>query len=87
LHLKTAMSAIRAYERPLAEKLVAGLIAIPAVTVYGITDPAHFDRHAPTAALTLQGYTPRQVAEWLGGEGIFVGLTLLRVSSHQVARY
>jgi selenocysteine lyase/cysteine desulfurase len=81
------MAAIRAYERPLTEKLVAGLIAIPAVTIYGITDATHFDRRAPTAALTLQGYTPRQVAEWLGDEGIFVGLTLLRVGSHRAARY
>jgi cysteine desulfurase family protein (TIGR01976 family) len=40
LHLKTAMAAIRAYERPVA--------------------------------FTLEGYTPRQVAERLGGEGIFV---------------
>jgi selenocysteine lyase/cysteine desulfurase len=87
LHLKMAMAAIRVYERPLAEKLVTGLIAIPAVTVYGITDQARFDRRAPTAALTLQGYTPRQAAEWLGGEGIFVGLTLLRVGSHRAARY
>jgi selenocysteine lyase/cysteine desulfurase len=55
LHLKTAMSAIRAYERPLAERLISGLMAIPGVV-----------------AFTLEGYTPRQVAERLGGEGIFV---------------
>jgi selenocysteine lyase/cysteine desulfurase len=30
------------------------------------------DRRAPTAAFTLEGYTPRQVAERLGQEGIFV---------------
>jgi len=33
LHLKTAMAAIRAYERPLAEQLVSGLASIPGVTV------------------------------------------------------
>lgn len=27
---------------------------------------------APTVAFTLAGYTPRQIAEWLGQEGIFV---------------
>jgi selenocysteine lyase/cysteine desulfurase len=63
LHLKTAMAAIRAYERPLAEQLISGLMAIPGVTLYGITDPARFDQRAPTAAFTLEGYTPRQVAE------------------------
>ena len=72
LHLKTAMAAIHAYERPLAERLISGLMAIPGMTVYGITDPARFDQRAPTAAFTLEGYTPREVAERLGGEGIFV---------------
>jgi selenocysteine lyase/cysteine desulfurase len=41
-------------------------------TFYGITDPAPFDQRAPTVAFTLEGYTPRQVAERLGEEGIFV---------------
>jgi selenocysteine lyase/cysteine desulfurase len=72
LHLKTAMAAIRAYERPLAERLVSGLASIPGVTIYGITDPACFDQRVPTVAFRLEGYTPRQVAERLGGEGIFV---------------
>jgi cysteine desulfurase family protein (TIGR01976 family) len=72
LYLKTAMAAIRAYERPLAEQLISGLMAIPGVTIYGITDPARFDQRAPTVAFTLEGYTPRQVAERLGQAGIFV---------------
>jgi hypothetical protein len=66
LHLKTAMAAIRAYERPLAKRLISG------VTIYGITDPARFDGRAPTVAFTLEGYAPHQVAERLGQEGIFV---------------
>jgi selenocysteine lyase/cysteine desulfurase len=72
LHLKTAMAAIRAYERPLAERLISGLMAIPGVTVYGITALARFDQRAPAVAFTLYGYTLRQVAERLGQEGIFV---------------
>jgi selenocysteine lyase/cysteine desulfurase len=72
LHLKTAMAAIRAYEQPLAEQLIKGLQAIPSVTIYGITDPARFDERAPTVAFTLEGHTPRQVAEQLGQAGIFV---------------
>jgi selenocysteine lyase/cysteine desulfurase len=65
LHLKTAMSAIRAYERPLVGRMIEGLKKIPGVTLYGITDPARLDRRAPTVAFTLEGYTPRQVAERL----------------------
>ncbi len=66
------MAAIRAYERPLAERLVSGLASIPGVTVYGITDPTCFDQRVPTVAFTLEGHTPRQVAERLGQESIFV---------------
>jgi selenocysteine lyase/cysteine desulfurase len=73
LYLKTAMATIRAYERPLAERLISGLVGIPGVTVYGITDSARFDQRAPTVAFTLEEYTPREVAERLGQEGIFVG--------------
>jgi selenocysteine lyase/cysteine desulfurase len=72
LQLKTAMTVIRAYERPLAGRLISGLMAIPGVTLYGISDPARFEQRAPTVAFTLEGYTPRQVAERLGEEGIFV---------------
>jgi selenocysteine lyase/cysteine desulfurase len=66
------MSAIRAYERPLVGRMIAGLEEIPGVTLYGITDPARFNRRAPTVAFTLEGYRPRQVAERLGQAGIFI---------------
>jgi selenocysteine lyase/cysteine desulfurase len=48
------------------------LMAISGVTIYGITDPARFDQRVPTVAFTLEEYTPREVAERLGEEGIFV---------------
>ena len=48
------MAAIRAYERPLAERLVTGLMGIPGVTLYGITDPDRFDQRAPTVAFALE---------------------------------
>lgn len=72
LHLKTDVAAIRAHERPLAEQLIKGLMEIPGATLYSITDPARFDRRAPTVAFTLEGYTPRQVAERVEQAGIFV---------------
>jgi cysteine desulfurase family protein (TIGR01976 family) len=70
--LKTAMAAIRAYERPLFERLARGLGAIPGLTIYGITSPARFDQRVPTLAFRLKGYSPQQIAERLGDEGIFV---------------
>jgi len=72
LQLKAAMTAIRAYERPLIERLLAGLSAIPGVTIYGITDAARFDRRVPTAAFRMRTHTPAQVAERLDQAGIFV---------------
>jgi selenocysteine lyase/cysteine desulfurase len=70
--VERAMSLIRAYERQLAERLIAGLAGIDGVTIYGLTDPERFAWRVPTVACTLRGYTPLEVAAWLGDEGIFV---------------
>jgi len=66
------MAAIQAYERPLFEHFVAGLLAIPGLSFYGIRDFDRFDRRTPTAAFRLAGHTPRQVAEHLARRGIYV---------------
>ena len=72
LQLKTAMTAIRAYERPLTERLLTGLQATSGITIYGITDVNRFDERVPTISFRMQGLTPAQVAERLGEAGIFV---------------
>jgi selenocysteine lyase/cysteine desulfurase len=66
-----AMRAIQEYERGLSERLVAGLLAIPGLTFYGITDPARFGSRTPTVAVRIAGHTPRELAEQLGHRGIF----------------
>lgn len=70
--LKTALCAIRAYERPIFEHLMRGLRAMPGVTIYGITDPSRFDQRVPTVSFRMQGYTPQEIAQRFGDEGIFV---------------
>jgi selenocysteine lyase/cysteine desulfurase len=70
--LVTAMQAIKAYERELSEKLIAGLLEVPGLTLYGITDPARFESRTPTVSVRIEGHTPRQLAEALGEQGIFV---------------
>jgi selenocysteine lyase/cysteine desulfurase len=70
--LLSAMDAIRAYEHGLAETLVAGLLEIPGLTFYGIADPQRFDKRTPTVAVRIEGHTPRELAERLGEQGIFV---------------
>jgi cysteine desulfurase family protein (TIGR01976 family) len=69
--LLTAMHAIRDYERGLAERLIAGLLAIPGLTFYGISDPARFAQRTPTVGVRIAGHTPRELSEFLGERGIF----------------
>jgi cysteine desulfurase family protein (TIGR01976 family) len=65
-----AMTAIRSYETALYRRLADGLEAIPGLRLYGITDRARFADRTPTAALTIDGHTPRAICEALGREGI-----------------
>lgn len=66
-----AMEAIQAYERRLSQKLIAGLLAIPGLTFYGISDPARFAWRTPTVAIRMERCTPRELARKLGDRGIF----------------
>jgi cysteine desulfurase family protein (TIGR01976 family) len=66
------IQAIEKYEQVLIEKLVQGLQQIRGLKIYGITNPGRFNQRVPTVSFRLQGFTPHQVAEYLGKEGIFV---------------
>ncbi|MCS6939914.1 MAG: cysteine desulfurase-like protein [Roseiflexus sp.] len=66
-----AMEAIQSYERTLSQKLIAGLLAIPGLTFYGISDPARFAWRTPTVAVRMEGRSPRELADLLGERGIF----------------
>ena len=70
--LVAAMTAIRESEMAVYRHLHDGLAALDGVRLFGITDPAEFQRRTPTAALTVKGATPRAVAQALGDEGIAV---------------
>jgi len=66
-----AYEVFRQHERELAEQLIRGLLEIPGLTFYGITDPERFDQRTPTVAIRMEGYTPRELATLLGEQGIF----------------
>ena len=66
-----AYEVFQQHERELAGQLITGLLAIPGLTFYGITDPVKFDQRTPTVAIRMEGYTPRELAERLGERGIF----------------
>jgi cysteine desulfurase family protein (TIGR01976 family) len=66
-----AFAAIGRHERGLMETLIAGLLAIPELKLYGISDPRRFERRCPTVALRITGHTPLALATELGNRGIY----------------
>lgn len=66
--LRAAYAAIAAYERELADHLLRGLRALSAVRVWGPTA----GERVPTVSLTHARLGPREVAQQLGKQGIFV---------------
>jgi cysteine desulfurase family protein (TIGR01976 family) len=70
--LQTAMRATNAYERRLSEKLIGGLLDIPAVEFFGIRETERFAQRTPTVSIRVQGLSARHVAERLGKRGFFV---------------
>lgn len=72
LRLKQAMAAIRAYEYELSRTLLDVLEETPGVTIYGLTDRRRLEERVLTVSFTLKGMHPRQVAEALDKENIYV---------------
>ena len=53
------------------ESLIRGLLAIPGLKLYGISDPKRFHQRCPTIAVRIEGHTPLELATRLGERGIF----------------
>jgi cysteine desulfurase family protein (TIGR01976 family) len=70
--IEEGMKAMVEYEQGISRRLITGLAQIPGVKVWGIIDPGRLDRRVPTVSFTRQGWHPRQVAEKLAGQNIFV---------------
>jgi cysteine desulfurase family protein (TIGR01976 family) len=69
--LTAAYAAIRRHEIALASKMIRGLIEIPGLRFYGISDPARFDLRVPTVGVRLANHKPLAAATYLGDRGIF----------------
>ena len=72
LNLKSAMTAIRAYEFELSRALIEAIEAIPGTRIHGLTDMKHLDERVPTVSFTLEGRHPREIAGALGKAGYYV---------------
>ncbi len=69
--LIAAWSVIQAYERMLIERLITGLLNLPGIHIYGLTEPADWDRRVATVALRRRGVAPEKLAQALAAENIF----------------
>ncbi|MFT5524112.1 MAG: cysteine desulfurase family protein (TIGR01976 family) [Pirellulaceae bacterium] len=70
--LQASMSAIGQYENQLALQLLDALAEMPAVKVWGITDPSQLDQRVPTFSITHDRIAPEPLAKLLDEHGIFV---------------
>ena len=69
--LLAAYRATVAYERTLVTRLIEGLLAIPGLRFFGITDPKRFEERCSTVSFRLAKGTPTDAATFLGERGIF----------------
>jgi cysteine desulfurase family protein (TIGR01976 family) len=69
--LLAAYRATRQHEMTLLSRLVEGLLEIPSLRFFGISDPKRFDERCSTVSLRLANRTPTQAAAFLGERGIF----------------
>jgi cysteine desulfurase family protein (TIGR01976 family) len=67
----SAHEAIHQHERKMMKKMIAGLLAIPGLKLYGISDPHRFENRCATIVVRIEGYTPLELATKLGDRGIF----------------
>jgi cysteine desulfurase family protein (TIGR01976 family) len=66
-----AHETIHQHERAMMEKMIAGLLAIPGLKLYGISDPRRYDGRCSTFAVRIEGHTPLELATKLGERGFF----------------
>ncbi len=66
-----AYQTIHPHERAMTEKMIAGMLAIPGLKFYGITDPRRFEQRCATVVVRIDGHTPLELATKLGDRGFF----------------
>ena len=72
LTFKQAAGAIQTNEFEISQALIRALNGVPGLKLYGIGDEQRVSERVPTFSFTLQGWSPRQVAESLAEKDIYV---------------
>ncbi len=65
-----SMTAVADYERTLSRRFLDGVVTLPGVRVWGITDHGRLGERTPTFAITSDRRTPQEMATRLGDTGI-----------------
>ncbi len=71
LRIKDAMTEITSYESQLISRLIQGLVSIPGVKLFGITEIHRLSERAPTVSFQVNGMKSIEVAQYLGTNGVF----------------
>jgi len=69
--LMAAYRVTRQHEMTLLVRLIPGLLAIPGLHFYGITDPQRFHERCSTVSVRIGDHHPTDIAKFLGDRGIF----------------
>jgi cysteine desulfurase family protein (TIGR01976 family) len=59
------------HETALLARLIEGLLAIPKLRLFGISDPKRFDERCSTVSIRIGDHNPTEIAKFLGERGFF----------------
>ena len=59
------------HERNLVTRLIEGLLRVPGLKFFGITDPKRFGERCSTVSVRIGDHNPTAIAKFLGDRGIF----------------
>jgi cysteine desulfurase family protein (TIGR01976 family) len=69
--LLAAYRATRRHETALLGRLIEGLLGIPKLRFFGISDPKRFHERCSTISIRIVDHNPTEIARFLGDRGIF----------------
>src|ERR1700686_2720516 len=69
--LLAAYRATRQHETVMIARLIEGLLAIPKLRFFGISDPKLFHERCSTISIRIGEHNPTEIAKFLGDRGIF----------------
>ena len=86
--IEAAYGAIHEHESALLERLIAGLLKIPGLKIYGITEPARFNERCATLAVRINSdhYAARTRHQTRRPRLLYLGRKLLRAESNRTPR-